>query len=69
MATHQFKVYKGTPSGDIVEAVTERSALTDDQVLIDVTHSSVCGTDKQYVQCGSLSAMKEWAWSKKLDRT
>lgn len=32
--------------------MTERPAITDDEVLIDVTHSGVCGTDVHYVESG-----------------
>ncbi|KAJ5769080.1 GroES-like protein [Penicillium odoratum] len=52
MSSHRFKVYKGTPTGEIIEAVTERPSLTGDQVLISVTHSGVCATDEHYLCSG-----------------
>ncbi|KAJ6111516.1 GroES-like protein [Penicillium sp. IBT 18751x] len=52
MSAHEFKVFRGTPSGDIVETVTQVPALVKDQVLISVTHSGVCGTDEHYLRSG-----------------
>ncbi|KAF3397820.1 putative formaldehyde dehydrogenase AdhA [Penicillium rolfsii] len=52
MSAHQFKVFRGTPSGGIIETVTQRPALVKDQVLISVTHSGVCGTDEHYLRSG-----------------
>jgi D-arabinose 1-dehydrogenase-like Zn-dependent alcohol dehydrogenase len=48
MASFDFKVFKGSASGDIVESVTHRPALTKDEVYIQITHSGVCGTDQHY---------------------
>lgn len=45
---HTFTVYKGSSSGAIVEAQTTRPDLEDDQVLVKVTASGLCGTDLHY---------------------
>lgn len=43
-----FTVYKGSNGGKIVKAKTEKPDLQDDQVLIKVTASGLCGTDEHY---------------------
>ncbi|KAK7517569.1 chaperonin 10-like protein [Phyllosticta citriasiana] len=43
-----FTVYKGSQSGAIVKATTERPALSGDEVLVKVTASGLCGTDLHY---------------------
>jgi D-arabinose 1-dehydrogenase-like Zn-dependent alcohol dehydrogenase len=43
-----FTVFKGSKEGKIVEAQTTRPDLTDDQVLIKVTASGLCGTDEHF---------------------
>ncbi|KAL3427771.1 alcohol dehydrogenase [Phlyctema vagabunda] len=40
-----YTVFKGSPTEDIVEATTERAALSRNEVHIATTHSGVCGTD------------------------
>lgn len=43
----EFTVYKGSKEGRIVKATTTRE-LKDDEVLIKITHSGLCGTDEHY---------------------
>src|SRR5690348_11421026 len=43
-----FTVYKGSESGKVVKATTEKPALKGDQVLLKVTASGLCGTDLHY---------------------
>ncbi|KAH9207951.1 NADP-dependent alcohol dehydrogenase [Leptodontidium sp. 2 PMI_412] len=53
MSAYKFKVFRGDPAtGDIIEAVTERPALINDQVLISITHSGLCGTDEHFLKSG-----------------
>lgn len=42
-----FKVFKGSKSGDIVESTGHREAGPT-EVLVKVTHCGVCGTDGLY---------------------
>ncbi|KAL2070979.1 hypothetical protein VTL71DRAFT_14005 [Oculimacula yallundae] len=46
--TFDFTVYKGSPTGQISEAQSQRPALTRDEIYIQITHSGVCGTDEHY---------------------
>lgn len=46
--TFDFKVYKGSPTGEIFESDSHRPPLTKDEVYIQTTHSGVCGTDAHY---------------------
>ena len=48
MAPYEFTVYKGSKSGEVVKSSTKKDALVGDQVLIDITHSGLCGTDLHY---------------------
>lgn len=41
----QFTVFKGSKEGKIVESTTTKD-IKEDEVLIKVTHSGVCGTDE-----------------------
>ncbi|KAL4400391.1 alcohol dehydrogenase [Malassezia pachydermatis] len=41
-------VFKGSPSGKIVESKGETVTLGDDQVVIDIAYSGLCGTDLHY---------------------
>ena len=41
-----FKIYKGSKTGEIVESSVHRDHLTGDEVLIRVTHSGLCATDE-----------------------
>lgn len=45
-----FTVFKGSKDGSIVESRTSLPALCNDQVLIRVTASGLCGTDVHYRQ-------------------
>ena len=45
----EFTVYKGSPSGRIVQGTTHRDKLNRDEVLIRITHSSLCGTDEHFL--------------------
>jgi D-arabinose 1-dehydrogenase-like Zn-dependent alcohol dehydrogenase len=40
-----FTVFKGSPSGAVVQSTTTRSDLTGDQLYIRITASGLCGTD------------------------
>lgn len=48
MAT-TFTVFKGSPDGRITESKTTVQPLLSHQVLIENTHSGVCGTDAHYI--------------------
>lgn len=43
-----FTVYKGSKEGKIVKGETSKPDLKDDQVLVKVTASGLCGTDEHY---------------------
>jgi D-arabinose 1-dehydrogenase-like Zn-dependent alcohol dehydrogenase len=43
-----FTVYKGSKEGKIVKATTNKPDLQNDQVLVKVTASGLCGTDEHY---------------------
>ncbi|EMD70143.1 hypothetical protein GGP41_000282 [Bipolaris sorokiniana] len=43
-----FTVFKGSKEGKIIKGQTTKPDLQDDQVLIKVTASGVCGTDEHY---------------------
>ncbi|MCJ1313092.1 hypothetical protein MMC25_006769 [Agyrium rufum] len=45
-----FTIYKGSQNGKIVEGTTKRDALVGEEVLLRVTHSSLCATDEVYLQ-------------------
>jgi Zn-dependent alcohol dehydrogenase len=44
----EHKVFRGSPTGAIVESVSRRPDLSRDEVAIEVTHSGVCGTDEHF---------------------
>ncbi|KAL2353384.1 chaperonin 10-like protein [Cryomyces antarcticus] len=46
--TIDFKVFKGSKDGSIVESKTSKPDLTGDQVLVKVSCSGLCGTDEHY---------------------
>jgi len=46
--TFDFKVFRGSPTGEIHEGHTQRPTLTRDEIFVEVSHSSVCGTDEHY---------------------
>jgi D-arabinose 1-dehydrogenase-like Zn-dependent alcohol dehydrogenase len=43
-----FTVFKGSKGGKIVKSETQRPDLQNDQVLVKVTASGLCGTDEHY---------------------
>jgi D-arabinose 1-dehydrogenase-like Zn-dependent alcohol dehydrogenase len=43
-----FTVYKGSKGGKIVKSETQKPDLQNDQVLVKVTASGLCGTDEHY---------------------
>ena len=43
----EFKVYKGSKDGKIVES-TSRREIQPGQVLVQISHSGLCGTDVHY---------------------
>ncbi|KAL8817221.1 MAG: hypothetical protein Q9191_008186, partial [Dirinaria sp. TL-2023a] len=45
----EFEVYKGSKNRQLVKSVTHHKALEDDEVLIKVSHSGLCGTDEHYL--------------------
>lgn len=46
--THTFTVFKGSESGAIKKSTTTKGELTNDEVLVKVTASGVCGTDEHF---------------------
>jgi len=48
--TIEFTVFKGSPSGQIVETTTTLPNLGPEEVLLENTHSGVCGTDAHYLK-------------------
>lgn len=46
--TFEINYFKGSPTGEIFTAKTERPALKDDEIFIEITHSGVCGTDEHF---------------------
>ncbi|GAB7358763.1 hypothetical protein MBLNU230_g3990t1 [Neophaeotheca triangularis] len=47
-----FTVFKGSESGAIKKDTTQKPELQDDQVLLKVTASGLCGTDEHYRTAG-----------------
>ena len=47
--TIEFTVFKGSPSGEITESHTILPDLGPDEVLLEHTHSGVCGTDAHHL--------------------
>ncbi|EGN98660.1 hypothetical protein SERLA73DRAFT_181230 [Serpula lacrymans var. lacrymans S7.3] len=43
-----FTVFKGSKDGKITKSTTHKDTLDPDEVLIQVTHSGLCGTDQHY---------------------
>lgn len=43
----EFTVYKGSKDGKIVESSTTKE-IGPNEVLVQITHSGVCGTDAHY---------------------
>ncbi|KAI9823144.1 MAG: hypothetical protein M1832_002587 [Thelocarpon impressellum] len=46
--TIDITVLKGSKEGKIVKSTTHKDGLKDDEVLLKVTHSGLCGTDHVY---------------------
>lgn len=44
-----FTVYKGSKEGKIIKSETSKPDLTNDQVLVKITASGLCGTDEHYL--------------------
>ena len=44
-----FAVFKGSKDGKLVQSTTHRDGLASEEVLLRVTHSSLCGTDEHYL--------------------
>ena len=47
-----YIVFRGSKNGQVVRDITHRDYLVDDEVLITITHSAVCGTDIHYQRAG-----------------
>ena len=45
-----FTVYTGSSSGRVVQRITHRDGLVGDEVLVRITHSSLCGTDEHFLK-------------------
>ena len=45
---YDFTVFKGSPDGSIRKTTTHKDDLTNDEVLVEVSHSGVCFTDVHY---------------------
>lgn len=43
-----FTVYKGSKDGQVVKSTTTKPDLKDDQILLRITASGLCGTDSHY---------------------
>ncbi|KAF7305796.1 Phenol 2-monooxygenase [Mycena chlorophos] len=48
--TIEAVVFKGSPSGEIVQSTTTFKPPTGSQVLIRITHSGICGSDELFVK-------------------
>lgn len=46
--SNTFTTFKGSKDGSLVKSSTTRPDPVEDQVLIKVTHSGLCGTDLHY---------------------
>lgn len=44
-----FTVFKGSESGKVTESTTTIQDLSSNEVLVEYTHSGVCGTDSHYL--------------------
>ena len=45
-----YTIYKGSASGKVVQSTAQRDSLVGEEVLLRVTHSSLCGTDEHYLK-------------------
>jgi len=48
MSGIKFTVYKGSKDGRIIKSTTHKDDLAPNEVLVQVTHSGVCGTDEHH---------------------
>jgi D-arabinose 1-dehydrogenase-like Zn-dependent alcohol dehydrogenase len=55
-----FTVFKGSKEGKIVQSETNKGELQNDQVLVKVTASGLCGTDEHY-KCADMALGHEGA--------
>lgn len=55
-----FTVFKGSKDGKIVKGETNKGELQNDQVLVKVTASGLCGTDEHY-KCADMALGHEGA--------
>lgn len=44
----EFTVFQGSSSGRIVESQIQHPGPSEDEVLVQITHSGICGTDEHY---------------------
>ncbi|KNG89477.1 hypothetical protein ANOM_002279 [Aspergillus nomiae NRRL 13137] len=44
----EFTVFKGSPNGEIVESRIQHPDPQENEVLVQITHSGLCGTDEHY---------------------
>ncbi|KAJ7282877.1 chaperonin 10-like protein [Mycena rebaudengoi] len=44
-----FTVFKGSANKEIAEATTRRGKPTGNEVLVEITHSGICGTDEHFL--------------------
>lgn len=49
--SYSFTVQRGSPSGKIVEATSQRQ-LGRNEAYLKITHSGLCGTDEHFLQAG-----------------
>ena len=43
-----FTVFKGSPNGEVVESRIQHPDPQENEVLVQITHSGLCGTDEHY---------------------
>ena len=48
----EFTVFRGSQNGKIVESRAQRPDPTENEVLVRITHSGLCGTDEHYRHAG-----------------
>lgn len=45
-----YTIYKGSAAGRVVQSTARRDRLIGEEVLLRVTHSSLCGTDEHFLK-------------------
>lgn len=45
-------VFRGGPEGKIAKSTVQKEDLKNDEVLVKVTHSGLCGTDMHFLNSG-----------------